>query len=127
MTKIKQKQKKGAAEGNAAQQKRLKKEEQMQQKKQLQAKRQRYYGVAIVVILLALVISFASGPLYGQPLYHWLQIACYGFMAVCGFVTMLASRYEETDKKRLRMQSIGMIFMAIALGMVLLQLGKLFM
>lgn len=122
MTKKKQNQKNTAVTKTAAQEKKRKKEEALQQKKQLQTKRQRYYGLAVVVVVLALIISFASSSVYGQPLYAWLQIVCYGFMGICGLLTILASRCEETDKKRLRMQAIGLVFLMIAAGMIVAQL-----
>lgn len=123
----KPKQKKSKIERSLTQQKKLKKQEQIQQFKQLQTKRQRYYGFAIAVILLALVISFVSSTVYGQPVYDWLQIACYGLMAVCGIVTILATRCEQLDKKRKRMLVIGVIFVLIAVAMGLQHLVKLFM
>lgn len=88
-----------------------------QRKKELKAKRQRYYGAAMVLALVAVIISFASGSTYGQSLYRWLQVLCYGLMGCCGVLIMGAGRYEETEKRQTRMHSMGMVFLMIALGM----------
>lgn len=93
-----------------------------QKKKELKAKRQKYYGVAMVLALVAVIISFASGSTYGQPLYRWLQVLCYGLMGCCGGLIMGAGRYEETEKRQNRMHSMGMVFLMIALGMGLAEL-----
>ncbi len=88
-----------------------------QQKKELKAKRQKFYGAAMVLALVAVIISFASGSAYGQELYRWLQVGCYGLMGCCGVLIMGAARYEETEKRQSRMNSMGMVFLMVALGM----------
>ena len=71
----------------------------------------------MVLALVAVIISFASGSAYGQELYRWLQVGCYGLMGCCGVLIMGAARYEETEKRQSRMNSMGMVFLMVALGM----------
>lgn len=93
-----------------------------QQKKELKSKRQKFYGAAMVLALIAVIISFASGSAYGQEIYRWLQVGCYVLMGCCGVLIMQAGRYEETEKRQNRMNSMGMVFLMVALGMGLAEL-----
>lgn len=93
-----------------------------QKRKELKAKRQKFYGVAMVLALVAVIISFASGSMYGQAVYRWLQVGCYGLMAGCGLLIMQAGHYEETEKRQNRMNSMGIVFLMVALGMGLAEI-----
>ena len=90
--------------------------------KRIEIKRQKFYGAAMVLALIAVIISFASGSAYGQEIYRWLQVGCYVLMGCCGVLIMQAGRYEETEKRRNRMNSMGMVFLMVAFGMGLAEL-----
>lgn len=93
-----------------------------QQKKELKSKRQKFYGAAMVLALIAVIISFASSSAYGKEIYRWLQVGCYALMGCCGVLIMQAGRYEETEKRQHRMNSMGMVFLMVALGMGIAEL-----
>lgn len=96
-----------------------------QRSRELKAKRQKFYAVALVFAVLAVVISFASSSTYGQAIYSWIQIGCYGLMGLCGVVVLYASRYEETEKKQRSRNSMGMVFIMVALGIILAEIVKM--
>ncbi len=125
MTKKKQKKPVSAPLEKPAERKASKKERKAaveQQKKAWKSKRQKFYGAAMVLALIAVIISFASGSAYGQEIYRWLQIGCYVLMGCCGVLIMRAGRYEETEKRQNRMNSMGMVFLMVAFGMGLAEL-----
>ena len=96
-----------------------------QRSRELKAKRQKFYAVALVFAVLAVVISFASSSTYGQAIYSWIQIGCYGLMGLCGVVVLYASRYEETEKKQRSRNTMGMEFIMVALGIILAEIVKM--
>ena len=96
-----------------------------QRSRELKAKRQKFYAVALVFAVLAVVISFASSSTYGQAIYSWTQIGCYGLMGLCGVVVLYASRYEETEKKQRSRNTMGMVFIMVALGIILAEIVKM--
>ncbi len=111
-----------APKKTASQLKKEQKAEAARQEKERHKKRQRYYGFAAVIALIAVVISFASGSTYGQPVYGWLQVLCYVLMGSCGVIMMRASKYEELEKKQSRMHTMGIVFLMVGLGMALSQI-----
>ena len=96
-----------------------------QRSRELKAKRQKFYAVALVFAVLAVVISCASSSTYGQAIYSWIQIGCYGLMGLCGVVVLSASRYEETEKKQRSRNTMGMVFIMVALGIILAEIVKM--
>ena len=96
-----------------------------QRSRELKAKRQKFYAVALVFAVLAVVISFASSSTYGQAIYSWIQIGCSGLMGLCGVVVLYASRYEETEKKQRSRNTMGMVFIMVALGIILAEIVKM--
>lgn len=97
----------------------------MQRSKELLAKRQKFYALALVFAVLAVIISFASSSTYGQAIYDWIQIGCYGLMGLCGVVILYASRYEETEKKQRSRNTMGMVFIMVAAGIMLAEIVKM--
>ena len=46
-------------------------------------------------------------------------------MGLCGVVVLYASRYEETEKKQRSRNTMGMVFIMVALGIILAEIVKM--
>lgn len=87
-------------------------------------RRKQFYSIGIGLAAVALLLSLFSGALYGKTIYVWIQILVYAMMAVCGFLTLAASFFEETQKRSGWMQTLGVVFILVALGMIYSQVKQ---
>ena len=98
---------------------------QAEQDRQFRMKRRKqFYSVGIGIAAFALLLSLFSGALYGKTIYAWIQIFIYVLMGVCGFLTLAASFFEETQKRTGWMQTLGVIFILISIGMIISQVRQ---
>ena len=76
---------------------------------------------------LAVFINFYFNSLYGTELYEWIEIGCFLLMGLAGGLMIMCSRYEETERQIVGKRNMGLIFIAIALGVVMMELVQMFM
>ena len=91
-------------------------------------KKRKWYTIgALGTAGLAVFINFYFNSLYGTELYEWIEIGCFLLMGLAGGLMIMCSRYEETERQIVGKRNMGLIFIAIALGVVMMELVHMFM
>ena len=98
-----------------------------QRSKELKAKRKKVSLAALLVAGAAVVINFATNSYYGQPIYEWIQIGCFLLMGISGGIFMYGARYEESEQQQRSKRSLGLVFIAVALGVILIETVQMLM
>ena len=76
-------------------------------------------ALSIVVIILSFVIMFSSARYgYGSAMYHRMQIAAYGGMALCGALIAWSSKYNQT-RYHMNVRMVGIVFMMLGVGYII--------
>ena len=98
-----------------------------QRSKELKAKRKKVSLAALLAAGAAVIINFATNSYYGQPIYEWIQIGCFLLMGISGGIFMYGARYEESEQQQRSKRSLGLVFIAVALGVILIETVQMLM
>lgn len=90
-------------------------------------KRRWIYGMAVVIAGLTVLISFSCNSYYGQSIYDIAQLLCFVLMGISGVLFVFGSRYEVNPKQQRSKRSMGLIFVAVALGVLLMEIIQILM
>ncbi len=90
-------------------------------------KRKPFYSGALVIAALAVFISFWSNQYIGQANYTLIQVGCFALMGVSGGCFVLGSRFEVEEKQQKSKRNLGVMFIAIAAVVMVIEVVKMLM
>lgn len=89
-----------------------------QQKAELKKKRSKYYYSSAVLAFAAVIFYYFAPSFAAEEQHNLIHIIGYSIMGISGFLMLLGSKYEATEKRQKMSNLIGNILMVVSFGIV---------